>query len=202
MADGWEVAIGTKSGIVCDVGTTSAAVKRSIVFCGKERMIDMKKISARTLAKGALLIALNIVITRFLAINFGAVRISFTFLPIAIGSLMFGGVTGAILALIADVLGMLMSGGLPWLGFCVSTVLYGLSYGILYGKELTYKRLLPLMIVQAIVIDSFLGAVWFNVHAGMPFLASLTERSINALVMIPVKTFVIKYVWKIIGDKI
>lgn len=162
----------------------------------------MKKISARTLAKGALLIALNIVITRFLAINFGAVRISFTFLPIAIGSLMFGSITGAILALIADVLGMLMSGGLPWLGFCVSTVLYGLSYGILYKKDLTYKRLLPLMIVQAIVIDAILGAFWFYVHAGMPFWASLTERSVNALIMIPVKTFVIKYVWKIIGDKI
>lgn len=202
MADGWEVAISTKNSIVCDVGTASAAVKRSIVFCGKERMIDMKKISAKTLAKGALLIALNIVITRFLAINFGAVRISFTFLPIAIGSLMFGSITGAILALIADVLGMLISGGLPWLGFCVSTVLYGLSYGILYEKELTYKRLLPLIIVQAVVIDAILGAFWFYVHAGMPFWASLTERSINALIMIPVKTFVIKYVWKIIGDKI
>ena len=162
----------------------------------------MKKISARTLAKGALLIALNIVITRFLAINFGAVRISFTFLPIAIGSLMFGGVTGAILALIADVLGMLMSGGLPWLGFCVSTVLYGLSYGLLFRKDLTYRRLLPLMIVQAVVIDAFLGAVWFYLHAGMPFWASLVERSVNALIMIPVKIFVIKYVWKIIGDKI
>ena len=162
----------------------------------------MKNFSAKTLAKGALLIALNIVITRFLAINVGAVRISFTFLPIAIGSLMFGGITGAVLALVADVLGMLMSGGLPWLGFCISTVLYGLSYGILYGKELTYKKLLPLMIVQAVLIDALLGAFWFYVHAGMPFWASLTERSINALIMIPVKTFVIKYVWKIIGDRI
>lgn len=162
----------------------------------------MKKITVNMLAKGALLIALNIVITRFLAINFGAVRISFTFLPIAIGSLMFGGITGAILALVADVLGMLLSGGLPWLGFCVSTVLYGLSYGMLYKKNITYKALLPIIIVQAIVIDAFLGAFWFYVHAGAPFWASLTERSINALVMIPVRAFVIKYVWKITGDKI
>lgn len=180
----------------------SAAVKRSVIFCGKERMIDMKKISTRALAKGALLIALNIVITRFLAINVGAVRISFTFLPIAVGSLMFGGVIGATLALVADILGMLMSGGLPWLGFCVSTVLYGLTYGILYKKELTYKNLVPIIVLQAIFIDAILGAFWFYVHAGMPFLVSLAERSINAIVMIPVKVFVIKYVYKLIGDKI
>lgn len=162
----------------------------------------MKKISTRALAKGALLIALNIVITRFLAINVGAVRISFTFLPIAVGSLMFGGVIGATLALVADVLGMLMSGGLPWLGFCVSTVLYGLTYGILCKKELTYKNLIPIIVLQAIFIDALLGAFWFYVHAGMPFWVSLAERSINAIVMIPVKVFVIKYVYKLIGDKI
>ncbi len=161
-----------------------------------------KNLSVKLLTYGALLIAVNIVITRLLAINIGAVRISFTFLPIALGAILFGPWWGALFALIADVLGQLMTGGMPWLGFCLNTVLYGLSYGILHKKGVSFKVLVPLIFAQAIFVDALLGALWFYYYMGTPFVAALIERSINALAMIPVKIFTIKYLWKYIGDKI
>ena len=155
------------------------------------------------LTYGALLIAVNIVITRVFGINAGPVRVSFTFLPQALGSMLFGPWLGALLALIADVLGQLMTGGMPWLGFCISTVLYGISYGaFLYKKPKNYKNIIICIVLQQIVIDALLGSLWFYHYMGMPFLGALAARSIDAAAMIPVKIFVIKYIWKFVGEKI
>lgn len=162
-----------------------------------------QKITTKTIAYGAILIALNIVITRLLSINAGVVRIGFNFIPVVLGSYLFGPVTGAVLAVIADVLGMLMSGGLPWLGFCISQALYGFTYGFFfYKRKKNTKALVVCVVFQAIFIDAILGALWYKLHAGAPFFASLGARSIDALVMIPVKIIVIKYMLKLVGDRI
>lgn len=163
----------------------------------------MKKIDRKTLCFGALLIALNIVITRLLAINIGAVRISFNFVPIALGSFLFGSWLGAAFALLADVLGQLLTGGLPWLGFCISTLLYAVSFGLFfYKKPVTWTKLIVCITLQAIFVDALLGSVWFLHYMGMPFLPTLWARGLDAIVMIPIKVIVIKYIWKYIGDRI
>lgn len=162
----------------------------------------MKK-SGKLLAYGAILIALNIVITRLLSINAGPVRIGFTFLPISLGSMLFGPLFGASFALLADVLGQLLVGGLPWLGFCISTVCYGLSYGFfLYKKEKTWLRISVCVILQEIFIDALLGAFWFYHYMGTPFLGALTARGLDALCMIPIEIIVIKYMWKYVGERL
>ena len=170
-----------------------------------ERMVGtMKKnFSVKILTYGAILIAANIVITRLLGYNVGPVRISFTFAPLSLGSILFGPLWGAALALIADVLGQLLTGGLPWLGFCISTVLYGLSYGaFLYKKPHTWTRISVCVILQQIFIDAALGSFWFYHYMGTPFLGALTMRGLDALCMIPVEIIVIKYMLKFIGDRI
>lgn len=157
----------------------------------------------KMLTYGALLIAVNIVITRIFAINIGVVRVSFTFVPQALGSMLFGPLAGAVLALLADVLGQLMTGGMPWLGFCISTILYGISYGVfLYKRPKNYKNIIICVILQQIFVDAILGSLWFYHYMGTPFLGALAARSIDAAAMIPVKIFAIKYIWKFIGDRI
>lgn len=169
-----------------------------------ERMIDMKKaLTAKVLAYGAILVALNIVLTRLLSINVFTVRIGFNFIPIALGSILFGPVIGAALSVVADVLGMLMSGGLPWLGFTINAALYGISYGLFLKKDkFRTKNLVICVILQAVIIDATLGAVWYNHYIGTPFLPALGARAIDAFAMTPVKILVIKYMYKLIGDRI
>ena len=160
----------------------------------------MKK--STLLAYGALLIALNIVITRLLSFNFGPVRIGFTFVPLSLGAMLFGPITGAALALVADVLGQLLTGGLPWAGFCISTVLYGLSFGaFLYKKPKTWGRIALCVVLQEVLIDALLGAFWFYHYMGTPYLSALLMRGIDALCMIPVEIIVIKYMWDYIGER-
>ena len=162
-----------------------------------------KNLSVKILAYGAVLIAINIVITRLLGYNVGPVRISFTFLPLALGSILFGPFLGAVFALIADVLGQRRTGGRPWLGFCISTVLYGVSFGaFLYKKPKTWIRISVCVILQQVFIDALLGSFWFYHYMGTPFIGALTMRGLDALVMIPVEIIVIKYMLKFIGERI
>ncbi len=161
------------------------------------------RLTPKVLAYGAILVALNIVLTRLLSINVFTVRIGFNFIPVALGSMMFGPMPGAILAVIADVLGMLMSGGMPWLGFTVNAALYGISYGLFLQKDrFSTKNLIICVILQAIIIDASLGALWYYHYIGTPFWAALGARAIDATAMIPVKILIIKYMYKLIGDRI
>lgn len=162
-----------------------------------------KTITPKVLAYGAILVALNIVLTRLLSINVFTVRIGFNFIPVALGSIMFGPVLGAVLSVIADVVGMLLSGGMPWLGFTINAALYGISYGVFLKKDkFLTKNLVLCVVLQAIIIDSTLGAVWYNHYMGTPFLPALGARAIDAAAMVPVKILVIKYMYKLIGDRI
>lgn len=164
----------------------------------------MKKIfSVKFLAYGAVLIALNIVITRLLGYDIGPVRISFTFIPLSLGSMMFGPVPGIVLALVADVLGQFLKGSPPWLGFCISTALYAYSYGVfLYKKEKSIRRIAICVVVQQIFIDALLGSLWFYHYMGTPYLGALAMRGLDALCMIPVEIIVINYMWKLLGERI
>ncbi len=163
----------------------------------------MKKQNGKILAYGAILIALNIVMTRLLSINIGPVRIGFNFLPIALGSFLFGPWLGAIFALVADVLGQLLTGGMPWLGFCINTAIYGISFGLFfYKKPVTTYRLIVCIVLQAVIVDALLGSLWFYHYMGTPYISALLMRGVNALCMIPVKIIVIKYVWKYLGERL
>ena len=164
----------------------------------------MKKyFTVNTLAGSAALIALNIVITRFLSVNVGPVRIGFGFIPIAFGSMLYGPVVGTIVAVVADVLGAVIQGAGYWPGFGLSAALYGVTYGVfLYRREKSCKNITVCVILQAIIIDALMGALWYYIYTSMTFPVALTGRSINALVMIPVKIVMIQYLWKYVGARI
>ncbi len=160
-------------------------------------------LSVKTLASSAVLIALNIVITRLLSVNIGPVRIGLGFLPIALGAMLYGPVTGTVIAVVADVLGAILSGTGYWPGFGLSAALYGITYAFfLYKKEKSYKAICVCAVCQGIFIDALLGAFWYYHYAGMAFFAALWGRSINAFIMIFVKIILIKYTWQYIGAKI
>ena len=162
-----------------------------------------KHFNVHTLVVSAVLIALNIVITRLLSIDIGAVRIGLGFIPIALGGMLYGAVPGAVIAALADLLGALLQGKGYWPGFGLSAILMGVTYGLfLYKKEKTYKNISICVILQAVFIDALLGALWYRIFAGTPFLAALSMRSLDAFIMIPIKIILISYLWKYIGIRI
>jgi len=94
-----------------------------------------KKLTANHIAIMALLIAIEVVLSRFFAIPTPIVKISLNFLPIVIMAILFGPIYAGIGAAMGDFLGaMLFPVGPFFPGFTLTAFLIGVTYGFLLYK--------------------------------------------------------------------
>ena len=164
---------------------TSFVVKK-----GGDKMSKTKK-----LILVSLLIAMEIVLTRFLAIETPVVRIGLGFIPMAIAGTLFGPVTGGIAYGVSDILGMLLlpkSAYFP--GFTISAVLSGAMYGIFLYKKDSYLRIILCVLAIGIAIDLGLNTFWLSIILGKGYLALLPVRIVKTAIMLPIQVISIKVV--------
>ena len=186
---------------------SAAAKLRTIHFFAaflQKGWIGMKKFfTPRVLAACAALIAVNIILTKLLSITFVYVRISFNFLPIFLGSMLYGPLVGGVTALLADILGVIIVGEPLFWGYSVSAFLYGVTYGaFLYKRKMTNTNLIACIVLQTIFIDMLLGALWANIFFGKPYFIALLGRTADAIPMAVVKVYMIKYIWRLAGTRL
>ncbi|MEG0091942.1 MAG: folate family ECF transporter S component [Oscillospiraceae bacterium] len=143
----------------------------------------------------ALLIALEITLSRFLGITTPIVKISFAFLPIAAVAILYGPFYSALAGALGDFVGaLLFPVGAYFPGFTLTAGLVGLVYGIfLYKKNNSYKYILTAAVIVSVFLHLGLDTYWINVLTGKGFLAILPARILKCVIMIPVQTLAIKY---------
>ena len=100
------------------------------------------KYRIRLVVNGAMLIALEIVLNRFLSINTMGLKIGFSFVPIVIGAALYGPYFAAVIYGLADLLGAWLFPIGPYHpGFTVCAALMGLIYGFcLYQKQSSAEK--------------------------------------------------------------
>ena len=162
--------------------------------------------STRNLILMAALIAMQIILARFLSIQASDIlRISFESVPIVLAGMWLGPLSGAIVALIADILGTVLSGYGIWfppiaLGPILVGVISGLSTKYVFRSDLSSTRdswKVILTVVVAGIVNSFLvGTVTttmysiivmgntnaFTVLLWTNFLGRLTTKPVTILV--------------------
>lgn len=155
------------------------------------------KLSANKLAYLGLLIALQIIFSRFISINTPIVKIGFGFLPIAVMGILYGPLTAGVCAVIADIIGlMLFPTGAYFPGFTLTEFLTGFAYGYcLYNKPISWKRILASSIIVCIFLNLLLNTYWLTIILGKGYLALLPARTIKSIAMIPVQLITISLVW-------
>lgn len=116
-----------------------------------------------------LLIAINIVMERFLSFKKGPLNFSCAFISICIASMSLGPVGGAVTAALADIIRSLLFPQGPFFPlFTVSQFLYGLSYGwILYNKRLHPLKISIFVAIQYFLLHILLGSVWYYLYANI-----------------------------------
>ena len=163
-----------------------------------------------------LFIAMLVVFERILVINTGFMRVSFVFIPVAIGGAIFGPVWNGLIYAAADILGvMIMPGqGAYFPGFTISAFLSGAVCGfflksaaVLPSQPLASARALLLRAACAsfcvtVIVNALLNSLWISIIADKAYMFYFVDRLIKNLVMLPVNVVMFSVVWRALGKHI
>ena len=148
----------------------------------------------------AALVAVAIVLSRFLSINTWNLKIGFTFIPIFLAGYLYGPAKGALVGGIADLLGaILFPIGAYFPGFTLTCALQGVTYGVFLRKKQTPARILTAVGIVQLILGLIVNTFWISVISGSPFKALLVTRLVQCLIMIPVEFVIIGAMSKLLA---
>ena len=117
----------------------------------------MKKLSVRHIAECALLIALEVILNRFVSFQAVGLKFGLSFLPMALCAMLFGPWWAAVCYALADVIGYLINPlGAFNPGFTITCALLGICYG-LFLHEKQKLKLFPDILVPSVINTCVLG---------------------------------------------
>lgn len=151
----------------------------------------------------AILLAMLIILSRFLSIKTPILKISFSFIPTMLCAIWLGAKWTILLNVLGDIIGAtLFPTGPYFIGYTISTAISGLIYGLLlYKKEentFTEKqfiiRVIISVILVAIIVNMGLNTLWTSITSGKAFKVLFLTRIVKQLIMIPIHIIVIIFI--------
>lgn len=159
-----------------------------------------RKFDTKMLVTAALLIALQIILSRFLSINAWNLKIGFAFTAVFVAAYLYGPWFSAVVAVIADVVGAsLFPSGAFFPGFTVTAVLSGLVFGVFLYKKQTPGRIIAAVAIDQLILGLLLNSYWLSILYGSPYVPLLATRAVQCLVMMPVMYFTISALSKMLA---
>ena len=165
-----------------------------------------------TVVSCALLIAIELVLTRFCSLTLPTIRIGFGFAPIAVSGILFGPVYGFAVGGISDLIGAnLFPSGPYHFGFTLVTALTGLVYGwLLHRKPGTPKwsrgkfigRLCIALFINGFVLSLGLNTVWLMQLYDKAYMVLLVPRIVKEVIMCCVQFVVINMLQMVLVERI
>ncbi|NLM44757.1 MAG: folate family ECF transporter S component [Clostridiales bacterium] len=160
---------------------------------------ESKRINTFSIAVGGLLTAMSIILTRFFGIYVlgNSVRLSFGNIPILLSGALLGPIVGGLTGAIADVGGMLITGGAsgPYFpGFTLSSFLVGFIPGLVFYRTKSDYKLWKIAVSVAIVtllISFGLNTLWLSILLKKGFWLLLPARVISSLIMAPIEVVIL-----------
>ncbi len=153
--------------------------------------------SVRTLVHVGLLIAIEVVLSRFCSISTPYVKIGFGFVPIAVCAMMLGPLWAGVMAALADFLGAILFPIGPYFpGFTACAFLTGVVFGLFLYREATgaksWGKVLGAVAVNQLVISLLINTLWISLLYGTPYVALLPTRILQCCILIPLQVVVLR----------
>ena len=159
------------------------------------------KITLRQLTVSALLIALDVVFSRVLAINTPLMKIGLGFAAVAVAAMLYGPAWAALTAALGDLIGaLLFPTGAYFPGFTATAALTGLIFGLfLYRREKSWLRAFLAALCNCLLVTLLLNtlmiAVFFRSSpaelAGADFVRFMELTNLKALLAARIPQFFI-----------
>ncbi len=155
----------------------------------------------------ALLLALLIILSRFVSIKTPIVKISFAFVPTMLCAIWLGPKWTVLINVLGDLIGAtLFPSGAFFIGYTITTAVSGLLYGLLLYKkeEDTYTekqfiiRVILASILVTVIANMGLNTLWLNITTGKAFMVLLSARIVKELIVIPIKVIVIVFLERVL----
>ncbi len=150
----------------------------------------MKKgISVQRLVILGVLIAMEVVLSRFVSISTWNIKIGFAFIPVAAAAILMGPVEAAVCGGLADFLGAtLFPIGTYFPGFTVTAGLTGFVFGLFFHREQTPARVIPAVLINQFILGLLINSYWISLLYGSPYKALLATRIVQSLILTVVQT--------------
>jgi len=159
----------------------------------------------KTLVFVGLLIAMEVIFSRFLAFQTPILKIGFEFIPVAFAGIMFGPFIGGVTGALADIIGMMIfpTGGSYFPGFTLSAFIGGAVYGLfLHKKPVTLFNVAKSVVIIVFLVNIGLNTLWVSMLTGKAVSVLIIPRVYKNLIMLPIQTITIQLLWKYIGSHI
>lgn len=161
----------------------------------------MKKLNIRTITFAGVLIAMNLILTRVLAIDIGtSMRINVGMTPLFLASLWFGPVVGGICGLSADLLGCLMDGFAPNPFISMTAVLAGvLPY--IFKQYVFHSRMNAWKITVVLAVHGLIGSLGFttlglHIYYGTPWSVLYAGRIPQTIALVIANTILVSILYQ------
>jgi ECF transporter S component (folate family) len=155
------------------------------------------KIDTQSLVLMGTLIAIEIVLSRFLSLSAWNMRIGFGFVPLAIAAMLLGPVKAGIVGAVADIIGaILFPTGAFFPGFTLTAFLKGVVYGLFLYKKQNNLRIFIAVGINQLLLSLSLNTLWISVLYGSPYLALFITRIMQCSILVPVEIVTISLIAK------
>ena len=143
-----------------------------------------KLFSTKMMATLGILLAMDIVLTRFLSINAWNIRIGFGFVPVVLSGILFGAVPTMVLGALADFLGAILFPIGPYFpGFTLTAALTGLTFGYFLKKENSVRSTACAVLIVQFLLGLLLNTYWIHVLYDSPFVPLLATRVMQSALL-------------------
>jgi len=166
--------------------------------CHERSSFIMFKFNTKTLTILGLLVAVEIVLSRFLSISAWNIKIGFSFVPIALAAILYGPLAGGLVAAVGDFLGAVLFPIGPYFpGFTFTAFLTGMVFGLFLHKKQNLRNIAGAVLVNQLIMSLLLNTLWISILYGSPFLPLLETRVFQAVLLGVVQFVVIRMVGRL-----
>lgn len=151
-----------------------------------------------------LLVAMEIILSRLLAIRTPIVTIGLGFIPVSIAAILFGPLRGGIVGAAGDFIGALLFPiGAYFPGFTVTAFCIGFIFGLfLRERPLRFHRVLIAVLLVNLICSLTIDTYWLYLITGKGVLALLPARLAKCAFMIPVQVLGMGTISRYLGGKV
>ncbi|MFI3142218.1 MAG: folate family ECF transporter S component [Clostridia bacterium] len=149
--------------------------------------------SIHSLACMGILIAMNVVLSRFLSVTAIDIKIGFSFITVVIAARMFGPVGAMIVNGIGDCIGaILFPVGAYILPLSLTAGLFGFIFGLCIHKNLNMKTIVLSVFLTQLICSLLLNSFILQIYYGLDFVTMFTTRIMQSIVMSTVQIIFMK----------